>query len=164
MFSFINRISSNNNKKVMSTQLNKPPPEVNSNTVSLFSQPFLDRQTQSYKNIVVLNLKPQGPLADLVTFIKFPPLSEFKQFDTYNPLNQCGYALLSLEKCKVGCGKFGGDLMIVDEVPTLISYLASNGYTIDTSITKMFNQSDIRFDGNIGKKLICFITYTGSNN
>ncbi len=163
MFSFINSINSNK-KTIVSKQLIKPPPEVNSNTVSLFSQPFLDRQTQSYKNIVVLNLKPQGPLADLVTFIKFPPLSEFKQFDTYNPLNQCGYALMSLETCKVGCGKFGGDLMIVDEVPTLISYLVSNGYTIDTSITKMLNQSDIRFDGNTGKKLICFITYNGSNN
>jgi hypothetical protein len=49
--------------------------------------------------------------------------------------------------------------MSVDEVPTLISFLVSNGYTVDTSITKMFNDSDIRFDTNTGNKLICFITY-----
>jgi len=37
----------------------------------------------------------------------------------------------------------------------------SNGYNVDTSITKMFNTSDIRFDTNTGNKLICFVTYNG---
>ncbi len=138
-----------------------PPPEFEAKTVSLFSQPYLDTYNKCYKNIVVVNLKPQGPLADLVTFVKFPPLSEFKQPGPCSPLKQCGYALISLETCSTGCGKFGSDLMTVDEVPTLISYLASNGYTVDTSITKMFNQSEIRFDTNIGNKLICFVTYNG---
>jgi hypothetical protein len=138
-----------------------PPPEFQAKTVSLFSQPFLDTYNQCYKNIVVLNLKPQGPLADLVRFVKFPPLSEFKQSGPCSPIKQCGYALMSLGGCSTGCGKFGSDLMVVDEVPTLISYLASNGYTVDTSITKMFNQSEIRFDTNTGNKLICFITYIG---
>ena len=136
------------------------PPSIHAaKTVSLFSQPYLDTYNQCYKNIVVVNLKPQGPLADLVTFVKFPPLSEFKQPGPCSPLKQCGYALMSLGTCSVGCGKFGSDLMVVDEVPTLISYLVSNGYSVDTSITKMFNQSDIRFDTNTGNKLICFITY-----
>ena len=49
--------------------------------------------------------------------------------------------------------------MVVDEVPDLISFLVENGYTVDTSITKMFNTSDIRFDTNTGNKLICFVTY-----
>jgi hypothetical protein len=138
-----------------------PPPEFEAKTVSLFSQPFLDTYNQCYKNIVVVNLKPQGPLADLVTFVKFPPLSEFKQPGPCNPIKQCGYALLSLGTCNSGCNKFGSDLMVVDEVPTLISYLVSNGYTVDTSITKMFNQSEIRFDTNTGNKLICFVTYNG---
>ncbi|MFY7730793.1 MAG: hypothetical protein ACOVRN_14825 [Flavobacterium sp.] len=129
-------------------------------TVSLFSQPYLDTYNQCYKNIVVVNLKPQGPLGEIVRFVKFPPLSEFKQATPCNPLKDCGYALMSLDGC--GCGtKFGSDLMVVDEVPTLISYLLSNGYTVDTSITKMFNTSDIRFDTNLGNKLICFITYQG---
>jgi dTDP-4-dehydrorhamnose 3,5-epimerase-like enzyme len=68
---------------------------------------------------------------------------------------------MSLDNCSAGCSKFGNDLMVVDEVPNLISYLVSNGYTVDTSITKMFNDSDIRFDTNTGNKLICFVTYNG---
>jgi hypothetical protein len=142
-----------------------PPPETEAKTISLFSQPYLDTYNQCYKNIVVVNLKPQGPLGDLVRFVKFPPLSEFKQPSPCSTLKECGYALLSLNSCNIGCGtsKTGGnDLMVVDEVPNLISYLVSNGYHVDTSITKMFNTSDIRFDTNNGNKLICFVTYNGS--
>ena len=114
------------------------------------------------KNIIVVNLTPQGPLADIVKLIKFPPLSEYKQPGPCSPLKQCGLALISLNTCHGCCnGKFGSDLMVVDEIPNLISFLVSNGYTVDTSITKMLNESDIKFDTNIGNKLICFITYNG---
>jgi hypothetical protein len=128
-----------------------------SKTVSLFSQPYLDTYNQCYKNIVVVNLIPQGPLADLVRLVKFPKLSEFKQPGPCSPLKQCGLAITSLNECH-RC-KFGSDLMVVDEIPDLISFLVSNGYTVDTSITKMFNTSDIKFDTNTGNKLICFTTF-----
>ena len=130
-------------------------------TVSLFSQPYLDRFNQCYKNIVVINLPPQGPLSSLVKRVNFPPLSEFKQQGTCSttPFKQCGLALTTLNGyCSI---KNGDNLMVIDEVPDLISFLVSNGYTVDTSITKMFNDSDIRFDTNTGNKLICFITYNG---
>lgn len=131
-------------------------------TVSLFSQPYLDKLNQCYKNIVVVNLPPQGPLSNLVKKVNFPPLSEFKQSTPCSLLKQCGLALLSLNGyCSIGCNKNGDNLMVIDEVPDLISFLVSNGYTVDTSITKMFNDSDIRFDTNTGNKLICFITYNG---
>ena len=165
MYNFINNMNTNRNVKfkgasIKPNNLNRgtPPPPINgSKTISLFSQPYLDTYNQCYKNIVVVNLKPQGPLADLVRFVKFPPLSEFKQPGPCSPLKDCGYAIMSLDGCNSGCG----DLMVVDEVPNLISYLVSNGYSVDTSITKMFNNSDIRFDTNTGNKLICFITYNG---
>ena len=169
MFNFVNNM--NNGPKglkrirgssIKPTNLNRgipPPPIQTPKTVSLFSQPYLDTYNQCYKNIVVVNLMPQGPLAELVRFVNFPPLSEFKQPGPCSPLKQCGLALMSFDTCKTGC-KFG-NLMTVDEVPNLISYLVSNGYIVDTSITKMFNDSDIKFDTNTGNKLICFITYNG---
>jgi hypothetical protein len=157
MYNFINQ----GQKRPLGFNRGQPPPPIyESKTVSLFSQPYLDTYNQCYKNIVVVNLKPQGPLGEIVRLVKFPPLSEFKQPSPCSPLKDCGYALMSFENG--GCCKNGGcDLMVVDEVPTLISYLVSNGYTVDTSITKMFNNSDIRFDTNTGNKLICFITYNG---
>jgi hypothetical protein len=150
------KIPNANNKQVPHME-----PTREAKTVSLFSQPYLDTYNQCYKNIVVVNLSPRGPLSSLVRRVNFPPLSEFKQPGPCTPLKQCGYALMSLSGCDRGCGKKGSDLMVVDEVPDLISYLVSNGYSVDTSITKMFNTSEVRFGTNTGNKLICFVTYNG---
>jgi hypothetical protein len=49
--------------------------------------------------------------------------------------------------------------MTVDEIPDLFSFLLANGYTIDTRITKMINQSSIRFKTNESNELIAMITY-----
>ena len=167
MFNFVNNMNTKHKISGSTIRMNPnnltrgtpPPPIQQAKTVSLFSQPYLDTYNKCYKNIVVINLPPQGPLADLVRLVKFPPLSEFKQPGPCSPLKQCGYALMSLGGCNMGCK--GEDLMVVDEVPNLISYLVSNGYSVDTSITKMFNTSEIRFDTNTGNKLICFVTYNG---
>jgi hypothetical protein len=164
MYQFINSINPLAVKpatpQVNSYSNNTMSPLIGAKTVSLFSQPYLDTVNHCYKNIVVVNIRPQGPLADFIRFVKFPSLSEFNQSSPCNNVKQCGYALLAfngdhnccLSKCR------DGDLMTVDQIPDLISFLVSSEYSVDTSITKMFNGSDIRFDSN---KLICFITYQG---
>jgi len=53
--------------------------------------------------------------------------------------------------------------MSVDEIPDLFSFLLSNGYTIDTSITKMMNQSSIRYKTDNSNELIALITYQPIN-
>jgi hypothetical protein len=127
-------------------------------TVTLFSQPFLDTYNQCYKNIVTINLLPQGPLAQLVRKVQFPPLSQFKQPGPCSRINNCGLTLTTLNNiCNKGCSGF----MIVDEVPNLLSFLMSNGYSINTSITKMLNTSDIRFETENANKIICVVTYNG---
>jgi hypothetical protein len=132
-------------------------------TISLFSQPYLDTYNQCYKNIVVANVMPKGPLAHFVKRVKFPRLSTFKESTCCNPIKDCGLALTSLNvaSCNNCYDKNNGNLMIVDEVPDLMTFLLSNGYSVDTSLTKMFNTSEIRFGKNIGVKLICFVTYNG---
>ena len=127
-------------------------------TVTLFSQPFLDTYNQCYKNIVTINLIPQGPLAQFVRKVQFPPLSQFKQPGPCSRINNCGLALTALNNiCNKGCSGF----MVVDEVPNLLSFLMTNGYSINTSITKMLNTSDIRFETENANKLICVVTYNG---
>jgi hypothetical protein len=127
-------------------------------TVTLFSQPFLDTYNQCYKNIVTINLIPQGPLAQFVRKVQFPPLSQFKQPGPCSRINNCGLALTALNG---SCNKICSNLMIVDEIPDLMSFLLSNGYTINTSITKMLNTSDIRFETENANKIICVVTYNG---
>ena len=127
-------------------------------TVTLFSQPYLDRFNQCYKNIITINMMPQGPLAQFVRKVQFPPLSQFKQPGPCSRINNCGLALTTLNNiCNKGCSGF----MVVDEVPNLLSFLMSNGYSINTSITKMLNTSDIRCETENANKIICVVTYNG---
>ena len=53
-------------------------------------------------------------------------------------------------------------IMDVDEVPSLMSFLMSNQYTINTDMTKMFNTGDLRFQTDNANKLICFVTFVGA--
>lgn len=133
-------------------------------TISLFTQPYLDAYNKCYKNIVTINLLPQGPLQQLITRIKLNPLSSFKQQGPCNPIQKCDFALLSLGYAGNSCGKNSCNLMTPDEIPNLISYLLSSGYIIDTKITNMLNKSDIRFQTNESKTLITVVTYTGTGN
>ena len=45
--------------------------------------------------------------------------------------------------------------MTVDDIPDLLGFLMENGYTIDTSLTKMMNKSDVKSSIN---KLVCYIS------
>ena len=129
-----------------------------SNTFALFSQPYLDRYNQCYKNIVTINTMPTGPLSAFVRTISFPVLSEFKE--THAPCSRtkkCGLVVMSMEN---GCQCNG--IMDVDEVPSLMSFLMSNQYTINTDMTKMFNTGDLRFQTDNANKLICFVTFVGA--
>jgi len=127
-------------------------------TVALFSEPYLDTYNQCYKNIITLNLPPQGPLKNIVRKVQFTPLSPFKQPGPCGKIKLCG---LALQTIGMNCSKNGCGLMGTDETPDLFSYLISNGYSIDTKITNMLNKSDLQFNTNNGKTLICFITYQG---
>jgi hypothetical protein len=133
----------------------------NVTTYTLFSRPYLDTYNQNYKNIVTINLPPKGPLGKFVRTVKFSPLSQFKfpSNYNYNRGQSCGLGLISLNQYNNSCK--GQGLMSVDEVPDLFSFLLSNGYKIDTSLTKMMNTSDIRFQTENSNKIIAFITYTG---
>lgn len=124
------------------------------NTISLFSQPYYNPYSQCYYNILTLNLPPKGPLLKLTRRVFFYPLSPFKFPNECGRIKTCGLGLRTLRN-RNACS----DLMTVDEIPDLFSYLMSNGYKIDTSITKMLNQSSIRFDTNEEKELIAMITY-----
>lgn len=141
------------------------------NTISLFSQPYYDPCSQCYLNIITMNLPPRGPLLKITRRVKLYPLSEFKEPSNCTRLQTCGLGLRSLrflpEFGGFGGGGTGGynnsyscsDLMTVDEVPDLFSFLLSNGYSIDTRITKMMNQSSIRYKTNNSNELIALITY-----
>ena len=46
--------------------------------------------------------------------------------------------------------------MCVDEIPELFEYLLNNGYTIDTSVTKVLQKTNAKPSGDI----ICMLQYS----
>ncbi len=130
------------------------------NSISLFSQPYYNPCSQCYFNIITMNLPPKGPLLKLTRRIKLYPLSPFKFPNQCGRLKTCGLALRSLRNYNgFNNSNFCDDLMSTDEIPDLFSFLLSHGYKIDTSITKMLNQSSIRFNTNNENELIALISF-----
>ena len=121
-----------------------------SKTYTLSSRVFLDKTTQCYNNIVVINQFPIGPLATITKRMQFPALSPFKSSSACcNQVNQCEYAIMSMNG--------NGGNMCVDEISNLFSFLRNNNYTIDTQLTNMISLGDIALNN---QKIIAFITIT----
>ena len=121
-------------------------------TYTLSVQPYLDQYNKCYRQIVTINTKPVGPLLQHIKLINPPKLSPFKESSPCCPANKCIFAIMDMG-CH-GCSGNNSNLMCVDDIPNLFSYLSSNGYTIDSGLTKLMQKSDVRLDNN----LLCFIS------
>ena len=133
-------------------------------TFTITSQPFYDQYNQCYKNIMMVNVEPCGPIRRIVRRIKLPKLSPFQREGPCNTIPQCGLALQHLKEYNSNqyCSKLnsGCELMTPDEIPDLITFLITNGYQIETQITNMLNQSEIKLSN---RKIAFTVTYYGTN-
>jgi hypothetical protein len=116
-------------------------------TYTLSSRTFYDSYNTCYKNIYVVDRKPTGPLANIVKTLQTPKLSPFKQDSACCPINNCISAIYKPSN--------PSELLPIDQIAILFTFLTQNGYTIDTSLTKMMNESDVKLDN----RLVCFISY-----
>ena len=135
-------------------------------SVVLYLEPLLNTYCKTYQNVITLSSIPSGPLADLVTPISSAKLSPFQ-----DSVGSCVFVLLRYPKNVCGGGrpsfKNSDYFMGADDIPSVFSYLQSNGYSIDTDLTKMLNKSRItiggvsetRFSGD--RKMICMIRHIG---
>jgi hypothetical protein len=103
----------------------------------------------------MVNIEPEGPLRRLVRRIQLPRLSPFQKEGPCYSVQKCGLAIHSLLELTNGC-----NLMTPDEIPGLISFLQSNGYQIETQITNMLNQSEVKINN---KRLVFTVSYYGAN-
>lgn len=114
-------------------------------TYQLRAVVYLDKRNDCYKKIVIINQKPQGPLQTLVRSLHIPKPSPFTTYNNCCPSPYCHQAIMHPTK--------SNELLCMNEIADLFSFLTTNGYTIDTEITKMMMQGTEKID-----KLICFIS------
>ena len=134
-------------------------------TFTITTQPYLDKSSldnQCYKNILMVNVVPDGPLNSLVRRLQLPRLSPFQTGGPCNQIQQCGLVLINPFQnfSQYNCGKKGCNYMTPNEIPDLYSFLTSNGYQIDTQLTNMMNNSEIKLTNS---RIVCSVTYFGNN-
>jgi hypothetical protein len=122
-------------------------------TVVLYLEPILNKYFKSYQNVITMNCMPDGPLSDMVAMINLTKLSPFQDSGVFSSANfngsKCNHVLL-----RYPISQFGGvnwkaadTFMGADDIPSVLSYLQSNGYVINTDLTKMLNKSRVTIGG-----------------
>jgi len=117
-----------------------------SETYSILSFTFYDNKQDMYIKSFSLDRMPSAsePIYRIVKKIVLPKLSPFQQQDERSR-SQCGNIIMNPHNLF--------DYSRTDDLPILLTWLMHNGYVVDTSITKMINQGDVRMKSPI----VCFI-------
>ena len=130
-------------------------------TFTITSSPYYDRCSQQYQNILMLNIEPEGPLRRFVRRLQLPRLTSF-QSDGLE--ETCGLVLTNFLNNNQNYynnnqNNNKNGLMTPNDIPDLYSFLTANGYQIDTQLTNMMNQSQVKMTP--GKQIVCLATYFG---
>ena len=118
---------------------------------SLQSMPYYDSVRQEYGNISTINKVPDGPLKSITKQVRLNKLSPFETRNNLCPRPSC---VVGITQINNSC-----ELMCIDMLPELFEFLINNGYTIDSSITKILQKSNVNTQANMGGSLICMIQY-----
>jgi hypothetical protein len=148
-------------------------PFSSSNTIVFYLEPILNSYHKSYQNIITVSSIPPGPLSDLVASMSLPKLSPFQQIGTFaSPVSapyNCVNVLLRYPKSHINgrpSMKNTDSFMTTEDIPAVLSYLLSNGYTIEKDLSDIMQKANIGFGGTAdnrpsgNRKMICIANYT----
>jgi hypothetical protein len=113
---------------------NSSSPFAQTLSYTLTVEPFLNPTSKQYQNIIVIDKMPAGPLAQLVSRFAPSKLSRFQVNDDNNS-HCCKFAI------RRNYHILPNDFLTADDIPTLLGYLSTNGYTINYDITKIVQKS-----------------------
>lgn len=138
----------------------------NNSTIVFYLEPILNPYNKVYQNVITLSCMPEGPLKDLVITKSFPKLSPFQQSSTTHR-DQCMYVLSRYPKKSTPFNMGNNDtFMNGEDVPSLLSYLSTNGYKVESDLTRLIFDSNIKNTMNNSqryRKLICYATFRNEN-
>jgi hypothetical protein len=113
---------------------------------SVHCVPFYDIRQQQYIKILCVNAAPTGALASRVRLIRPPRLSGLCD---PNNAGRCIHAIMTAAAT---------DYMTPDDLPELFAFLMTNGYTVDTGLTKLAAKHQSSAAG----ALVCIISTTAT--
>ena len=116
-----------------------------SKTYIISLENYYDSSKECYRKIITIDREPQKQLKNLIKRLNRTKLSPFNNHMNSCDKKGCLYAICNpQDKTQFLC---------VEQIPELFSWLVMNEYAINTSMTKMFQNSDIK----LYKSIICVI-------
>jgi hypothetical protein len=140
------RVSSN-------TELVSPFASGNGSSFSLYLEPMLNSYWKSYMQVITLNTRPDGVLRDLVMSVNFPKLSPFQESSNspYYTGSNCVLCLMRYPVSAIGGSgaafRMGDAFMGADDIPSVLSFLEINGYTVQIALTNMLFEGEVPVGG-----------------
>ena len=116
-------------------------------TYILSTQVYYDTINHCYTHIFTIDRSPSGALSNMTRTINTPKLSPFKENSPCCTEPKCTIAL---------CRADTRELLGIHEQPFLINFLLTNGYTINTELTKLLIKNPVKFSSK--SKLLFVIT------
>ena len=114
------------------------------------SDVYLDKYNDCYKKVIVIRPSPQDDILKKITkLVNTEKLSPFQDKSPCCPEDRCKYIVcnpLQINNCNC-------DFLCVNDIHLLFNYLLSNGYKINTDVTKIMQKSSVKI-----KDLICYIS------
>ncbi len=106
-----------------------------SQTYIISSRIYYNNILQCYSHIYILDRSPTTPFNNIVKTLHTPKLSPFKESTPCSPLEICVNAIYNPNSTT--------ELLKKGEEAILFTYLLQNGYTINTSLTKIMKDDRI---------------------
>jgi hypothetical protein len=132
----------------------------------MYLEPILNNYYKTYQNIITVNVIPLGPIKQLITQVSLPKLSPFKQLGPFGRPHNCTNALLRYPT-GIRHPQSPDYFMTADDIPSVISYLQDNGYSIENKVTNMLFKSRVTIGGvsdtgmSGDRRMICMARYMG---
>lgn len=107
-------------------------------TYTISTQVYYEEIKKCYTRIFTIDRQPSAPLSQITRTLRAPKLSPFKEHTPCcSSANTCTLALRNPTTQA---------LLEMHEQPILLNFLLSNGYTIETELTKLFMKNPIKAD------------------
>lgn len=116
-------------------------------TYCIYKTIYLDKLTKNYKTILTIDRKPNGPLINKTRMLQNNQLSPFQVN------NEC------IPNCFLAILNDFNDLLCLPELPSFISYLTTNNYKIDYSLSKLLTSKNININQNNNFQILFYISY-----
>lgn len=95
---------------------------------------YLQKMDECYMNVVTINKMPDGPLRDLVKQLKHNTLSPFQDNNNCCKTKSCILAIMNPIRKQ--------QLLCIDDIELLFEFLVDNGYTFETSMSKIISKNN----------------------